>query len=116
MENAFKAITKGGDDRAKARARDFVDRVTTGDPLQGFSDEEVRESAAILKQLSPGSASAPWRHRCRRENQYVGERSILAERDAQAAPGRTGHGGYHAFWRERATGEFRWRTGRRWPR
>lgn len=53
MENAFKAIKGDGDETKKAQARDFVDRVTTGDPLSGFSDDEVRESAAVLKQLSP---------------------------------------------------------------
>jgi len=52
MENAFTAIQQG-DEGAKAKARDFADRVTTGDPLSGFSDDEVRESASILQQLSP---------------------------------------------------------------
>jgi hypothetical protein len=52
MENVFKAI-QGGDEAAKAKATEFADRVTTGDPLAGFSDDEVKESAAILQQLSP---------------------------------------------------------------
>jgi hypothetical protein len=52
MENVFKAI-QGGDEAAKAKAAEFADRVTTGDPLSGFSDDEVKESAAILQQLSP---------------------------------------------------------------
>ena len=53
MESAFKSIMSGGDVGAKAQAKGFVDRVTTGNPLEGFSDDDVKESAAILKQLSP---------------------------------------------------------------
>jgi hypothetical protein len=52
MENAFKAI-QSGDEAAKAKASDFAERVTTGDPLTGFTDDEVQESAAILQQLTP---------------------------------------------------------------
>lgn len=53
MDNVFKAITGGGRDDDRARARDFVDRVTTGNPLEGFSDDEVQESANVLRRLSP---------------------------------------------------------------
>jgi hypothetical protein len=53
MENAFRSILGGGDDDAKAKAQDFADRVTTGNPLTGFDDDEVRQSAQILSELSP---------------------------------------------------------------
>ncbi|CAN5746350.1 hypothetical protein BH24CHL4_BH24CHL4_14350 [soil metagenome] len=62
MENAFKSIIGGGDDTQKAKARDFVDRVTTGDPLSGFDDDEVRESASVLKQLSPEQRERALQH------------------------------------------------------
>ncbi len=53
MENAFKSIMAGGDDDARARAREFADRVTTGNPLEGFDDNDVAESRNILASLSP---------------------------------------------------------------
>src|SRR6188508_1413185 len=53
MENAFKSIMAGGDDASRAQAQDFVQRVTTGNPLEGFSDDDVKESARILQSLTP---------------------------------------------------------------
>ncbi len=53
MENAFKAIKSGGDDSSRAKGEDFVKRVTSGNPLEGFDDDDVRESTKILQSLSP---------------------------------------------------------------
>jgi hypothetical protein len=52
MEKAFKAL-QDGDEEAVAKATDFAERVTTGDPLEGFSDDEVTQATALLQQLSP---------------------------------------------------------------
>lgn len=52
MESAFKAI-QAGDPDAIARAQEFSTRVTSGDPLSGFSDDDVTQSAQLLRELSP---------------------------------------------------------------
>ncbi|MGD9712167.1 MAG: hypothetical protein AB7V46_08895 [Thermomicrobiales bacterium] len=57
MESAFRSI-QSGDPKAKTAVRDFTDRVTSGDPLTGFSDEEVAASASILKSLPPEKQKA----------------------------------------------------------
>ncbi|MCC6945434.1 MAG: hypothetical protein IT335_12700 [Thermomicrobiales bacterium] len=53
MENAFKSIMAGGDDESRAQAQGFVQRVTEGNPLEGFTDDDVQESAKILQSLTP---------------------------------------------------------------
>jgi hypothetical protein len=53
MENLAKAAGNL-DPEEKAQAQDFVNRYTTGDPTQGYTDEEARQMAErVLPKLSP---------------------------------------------------------------
>ena len=53
MEKLSQAFSNESDDH-KAKAKDFVERYTTGDPTEGYTDEEARQmAAAVLPRLSP---------------------------------------------------------------
>ncbi len=52
MEKLSQAFSNESDDQ-KAKAKDFVDRYTTGDPTEGYTDDEARQmAAAVLPRLS----------------------------------------------------------------
>ena len=54
MESAFDQILKNAPDEQKVKSRDFVKRVTDGDPMQGFDDDDLqRVTTEVLPNLSP---------------------------------------------------------------
>ncbi len=54
MESAFDKILKSASPDQVAKAQDFVSRVTTGDPMQGFDDDDIqRITTEVLPNLSP---------------------------------------------------------------
>lgn len=90
MEKLSKAFSNESDDQ-KAKAKDFVNRYTTGDPTEGYTDEEARQmAAAVLPRLSPDQLQQALAVSARNieANGKQSDRSALAEMMRQREAGK----------------------------
>lgn len=54
MEGSLKGLFGGGESTGdKAKAQDFIKRVTTGDPTQGYDDDEANEAVQTVIRNAP---------------------------------------------------------------
>jgi len=82
MESAFDKMVKGATPEQLTKAQDFIGRVTTGDPMQGFDDDDIqRVTKDVLPNLSPEELQQAVKQSMQNLNQNMSEADRSALND-----------------------------------